>query len=336
MIFKRAKIKLTAWYLVIIMLISLSLSFMIYKGVDTITSKALFLQKSRMERRWQPNQLLPKHKPIFEEETLLDIKSNLLWSLVRINIAIVAISGISGFFLAGRTLKPIEDMVNEQKRFISDASHELKTPLTALKTELEVTLRENKHTEKDLINIIKSNLEEVNKLHKLAESLLKESRYQKENYTMIYKDVDLKEITQNVVKNLLKRAKKNNIKITQKLSRRIVRGDKNSLSELVSILLDNAIKFSQKDSEVILNLKKDGKFAVLEVADRGVGIDKSDQPFIFNRFYQADSSRTKIKNDGFGLGLSIVKKIVKTHSGSISVKSELGKGSTFTIKIPLA
>ena len=121
----------------------------------------------------------------------------------------------------------------------------------------------------------------------------------------------------------------------QKLKKVTVKGHRASLDELVSILVDNAIKFSKKDSKVIVRTKKDKNIAILQVIDKGTGIRKTDQPHIFNRFYQADSSRSKIKNDGFGLGLSIAKKIVKIHNGTIIVKSEFGKGSTFTVKLPL-
>ncbi len=334
--FKTAKIKLTVWYLVVIMFISVFLSFLIYRGVNTITNRALIMQTSRMERRWQHQQQLHTPKPIFEVETFMEIRKNLFWSLVRINLLIFLVSGVSGYFLAGRTLKPIEEMVEEQKRFISNASHELKTPLTALKTELEVTLRGKDHKRAELLNIIKSNLDEVNKLHKLAESLLKESRYKKDNYSILFESVNLKNLVEDVSSGFSKKAARKNVKISHKLLNLTVLGNELSLGELVSILIDNAIKFSPKNSAVTLGLRKDKKYAILQVSDKGVGILKSEQPYIFNRFYQVETSRTKVKNEGFGLGLSIAKKITELHNGTISVLSDSGKGSTFTVKIPLA
>ena len=333
--FTAAKLKLTMWYLAIIMLVSLFLSLLIYRGVDSITNRALVGQKSRMERRLLHQQQPNTPKPVFEAETLVEIRKNLIYSLVRINILIFFVSGISGYFLAGRTLKPIEEMVDDQKKFISDASHELKTPLTALKTELEVTLRGKKHDKKDLLKILRSNLEEVNKLQKLAENLLKDSRYQKGSYLTPHQEIKLDTVVESSVKSLSGNAKRKNITLEQKLKKVTVKGHRASLDELVSILVDNAIKFSKKDSKVIVRTKKDKNIAILQVIDKGTGIRKADQPHIFNRFYQADSSRSKIKNDGFGLGLSIAKKIVKIHNGTIIVKSEFGKGSTFTVKLPL-
>ncbi len=255
--------------------------------------------------------------------------------MIQINLVIFVVSGISGYFLAGRTLKPIEEMVEEQKKFISDASHELKTPLTALKTELEVTLRAKETDNKDLLRTIRSSLEEVNKLQKLTESLLRDSRYQKGNHLTKFQKVNLKEIIESSVKSLNGKAKKKEVEVGLKLSNAIVLGDSVGLEELVSILLDNAIKFSDKSSKVLIRLKKDKKYASLVVADKGVGIQMTDQSHIFKRFYQAESSRSKTKNDGFGLGLSIAKKITELHNGDISVKSAPGKGSTFTVKIPL-
>jgi len=179
-------------------------------------------------------------------------------------------------------------------------------------------------------------LEEVNKLQKLSESLLRDSRYQKGNYLTKFQKVNLKEVIESSVKSLSRKAKKKEVEVELKLSKADVLGDRVGLEELVAILLDNAIKFSDKGSKVTIRLKKDKKCASMVVSDRGVGILKKDQPYIFKRFYQVASSRSKIKNDGFGLGLSIAKKITKLHNGDISIKSDLGKGSIFSVKIPLA
>ncbi|MFC1756229.1 histidine kinase dimerization/phospho-acceptor domain-containing protein, partial [Patescibacteria group bacterium] len=172
--FKQAKLKLTLQYLLIIMAVSVFLSALIYQGVNSITSRALHMQTERMERRWEGAPQRPMHKPIFEEETLIEIQKNLISTLFKINIYILVGSFVAGYYLASRTLKPIEDMMDEQKRFISDASHELKTPITALKTELEVSLKDKNQDKKALFKQLRSNLEEVNKLQKLTESLLKE------------------------------------------------------------------------------------------------------------------------------------------------------------------
>jgi two-component system phosphate regulon sensor histidine kinase PhoR len=103
------------------------------------------------------------------------------------------------------------------------------------------------------------------------------------------------------------------------------------LTELVTILLDNAIKYSHDEGKIILRAHKNGKGAILEVEDFGVGIKSSDLPYIFNRFYRAEASRSKRQVDGYGLGLSIAKNIVDLHHGKLMVESTPDKGSTFTV-----
>jgi signal transduction histidine kinase len=124
------------------------------------------------------------------------------------------------------------------------------------------------------------------------------------------------------------------VKVKTKLENVYIMGNEVSLSELLTILLDNAIKYSHRGGEVCLKIKKVQKNVVIEVKDQGIGIRSSDIPFIFNRFYRADSSRSKEKVDGYGLGLSIAKAIVESFGGEIKVTSKIGEGSVFTVKLP--
>ena len=114
-----------------------------------------------------------------------------------------------------------------------------------------------------------------------------------------------------------------------------VEGHKESLRELLTILMDNAVKYSGDEALVRVSMKKEGGRATLSVADNGMGIAPKDLPYIFNRFFQATASRTKNAPGGYGLGLSIAKRIVDLHKGEISVVSEAGKGTRFTVDLPL-
>ena len=125
-----------------------------------------------------------------------------------------------------------------------------------------------------------------------------------------------------------------NIKVNFKSDDISLEGDEKSLTELLVILLDNAIKFSPKNSEVMVSTKSDDGQVVIEIKDQGRGIEEKDLPYVFNRFYQADTSREK-EDGGFGLGLFIAQRIVELHRGTIDATSTLGKGSTFAIKLPL-
>src|SRR3989344_9462958 len=147
--FHAARIKLTAWYLLIIMLVSASFSVIVYKALTFELNRVEHLHRLRQERLGTVQNLIPQLRgPLLERYRLLEIdqeliretKNRLVLRLLGINAAIFALAAAAGYFLAGRTLRPIADMVDQQNRFITDASHELRTTLTALRTELEVSL----------------------------------------------------------------------------------------------------------------------------------------------------------------------------------------------------
>ena len=131
-------------------------------------------------------------------------------------------------------------------------------------------------------------------------------------------------------------AKKSSIKLVSDSESVIVNGNYQSLVELALILITNALKYSSRNKRVNVSVKKTGGSALFEVKDEGIGIAKADLPHIFDRFYRADSSRSKEVVDGYGLGLSIAKSIVQIHEGRIVVTSKPNKGSTFSVLLPLA
>ena len=358
--FNKARLKLTFWYLLIIMLISISFSVFIYRFLTSEFNRVLRMEKLRQQGLWTPpktgmihiflenNEIIQK-RPIFisppNPEVLEEAKARLLYILISINLAILGLSGAAGYFLAGRTLRPIKNMIDEQNRFITDASHELRTPLTSLKSEIEVNLRDKKLTLAEAKKLLESNLEEVNNLQYLSDNLMKLGFFVSQTKLaqthkangVKFEKVSLLQVSEEAVKKVGKLAKKKNIHIINKTEGQSLQADRQSLIELFVILLDNAIKYSPPDTTVTISsatsrLHPKGVNSVLiNVSDEGIGIDKKDLPFLFDRFYRSDKSRSE---EGFGLGLSIAKQIVDKHNGSIEVKSELNKGTTFTIKLP--
>jgi signal transduction histidine kinase len=299
-LFNKARIKLTMAYLVIIILISLFFSFNIY-GI-----------MSRELERGPRMMRIPNQETITQE-----IKKVITKQLMITNMWILVLSSGAGYFLAGMTLKPIEEAMEEQKRFISDASHELRTPLTAIKTETEVTLRDKKLDLKSAKKQLISNLEEVEKLKKLTDYLLRINKNIADNK----EEFDLKEVIQKITLRM-------KIRIELKGQAKIV-ANKMAIEELLTILLDNSVKYGGKNGKISVTIKPH----LIEVRDDGIGIRKSDIPHIFDRFYRADTSRTKNKIEGYGLGLAIAKNIVDSHKGKIEVESEVGKGSVFRVMI---
>jgi two-component system sensor histidine kinase CiaH len=332
--FERARLKLTAWYLLIIMVISLSFSGFIYWSVSVEFQRRLDSIERRLDLRG-----LGMRPPTGQELILIheleEARLRILFVLLYTNGVILVFSAGAGYFLAGKTLRPIENAMDEQKRFVADASHELKTPLTAMQTSVEVALRDKKINLKEVKKVLKDSLNDINDLKDLTNGLLMLARLQQNEKSMKMEKVSLMEMAKNAVKKVRPLAKKKHIKLSQKTASIFVKGDKDSIEKLMVILLENAIKYTPRKGMVILKVFKETRNAVISVKDTGVGRPREDLPRIFERFYRADHSRSKGGSDGFGLGLSIAKKIAEMHHGKIGVKSELGKGSTFRVLLPL-
>jgi two-component system sensor histidine kinase CiaH len=256
-------------------------------------------------------------------------RSELLLDIVLINIVVlIGGAGIS-YYLARQTLKPIEAALVSKDRFISDASHELRTPLTALQTTNEVALRKKKLSAVEVKNLLSENVNETKRLQALTDGLL--GLLKEENGIGKTTSVSLQEMVSDSMSKVVAVAQANTITVEDKTSNWKLTTNPHALTQIITILLDNAIKYSEPGSAVTISSSKNAKHFRLAITDHGVGIKASDLPHIFERFYRADSSRTKQSTDGYGLGLAIAKKLATSLGGEIVVKSTLGKGSTFTL-----
>ncbi|MCX6806768.1 MAG: HAMP domain-containing sensor histidine kinase [Candidatus Berkelbacteria bacterium] len=335
MTFKSAYLKLTLFYVLIVMIISISFSLVLYRISSTELGRGLG-QQTRFLRELPINDRPSFQIPDFEKirlEQLEESSNRLRLNLIYFNIFILILSSGISYFLARRTLRPIEEMMDAQNRFTADASHELKTPLTAMRTEIEVSLREKKMSIVEARKLLSSNLEEIGKLESLSGALLKLAKYQ-EDFKLEFEKVVLTEVITEAYEKVEGLAKEKSIEFKNNFKEIYAKGDKQSLVELFVILLDNAIKYSPKESKISINVEKEKHGAIVKIKDQGIGIKALDLPHIFDRFYRADISRTKEKVDGYGLGLSIAKRIVELHGGTISANSKPGKGSEFIIKLP--
>lgn len=331
--FNSARLKLTLWYSLIIMLISICFSVIIYFLLTQELERGYRRMTVLYESRRQID-FITERPAILEPGSLEATENRVKLNLVYINLVILFISSAAGYFLAGRTLKPIQQMLDEQNRFITDASHELRTPLTSLRTEIEVFLRGKKYSQKETKQLLESNLEEVSSLQSLSDSLIKLTQFSRTNGNSFFAKVSIQEIIRESIKKVSGLAKYKQINIVSKVEDFKIEGEKQSLIEVFIILLENAIKYSAKKTNIKIESKIEGHALVISVIDQGIGISAEDLPLLFGRFYRADKARTKSSISGYGLGLSIAKQIIEKHKGEIKVISKVDHGSTFSVVLP--
>ncbi len=227
----------------------------------------------------------------------------------------------------------LEQSFIQIEQFSGDVSHELKTPLTVVKGEIEVALRKAR-TEADYQDVLKSVLEENEKLQKIIGDLLFLARMDSQSSPPSFTALALDDILFEVHEETYLLAKKHKLSLMfTEVEPLKLRGDSGLLKRLLSNLIVNAIQYTASGGEIRLSLQKKTDRAVCTITDTGIGIPEDTLPYIFDRFYRVDPSRSH-DTGGSGLGLAIVQKIVEVHGGHISVQSTVGQGTTFRVFLP--
>ncbi len=328
-------VRLAAWYTLILMFISVFFSVLLYNVLIRQAEIGLRQQAQMFHRRWVPavSPFDPADDDLLSAQ-LLDFRERLRASLLLVNGIILLAAGSASYFLAKRTLRPIEDSLEAQRRFTADASHELRTPLTAMRTELEVALRGPRPKPEEYERILHSNLEEVQRLERLSTGLLRLAQNGEQPVPL--RPTPLALVIADAVRMTRAAANQKRITVETPTTTSSVSGHHDSLAELLVILLDNAIKYSPPDTTVIITTRSDNGRIVMTIRDHGAGIAAADLPHVFDRFYRVDPSRTKNKADGYGLGLPIARQIVERHRGAIRLDSTPGRGTTVMVSLPAA
>ena len=228
----------------------------------------------------------------------------------------------------------LESSFKQMKQFSSDASHELKTPLTAMKGQIEVALRKERKRD-EYKKILKSALEEIDKLQETIDNLLLLSQMGSQNSKLSFKKIQLDEILLEAFEEIETLAKRKKLSLILKRVDQVdIEGDVTLIKRLFVNLIDNAIKYTRQGGKVEISLQKEGNFAIFNVKDTGIGIHDNALPYIFDRFYRVNKARSR-ETGGSGLGLAIAKWIVEAQKGKIEVSSKVGKGSLFIVSFPL-
>lgn len=260
-------------------------------------------------------------------------KFRILGSLALLNVGVLAAGSFISYFLARRTLHPIEEALMAQNRFTADASHELRTPLTTMKTEIEVALRDKDLSVSDARDLLKSNVEEIDRLSKLSNDLLVLAR--------LGEKADLAktavgDIAKKTSHRFASAAQAKHIVMAQSIQPAMAMANESHVSTIMGILMDNAIKYSPKKATVTVAVEaRDGKIS-LTVHNTGAYIPAKDVPHIFDRFYRVDAARASGPTAGHGLGLSIAQKLAASMNGTLAVMSQEQAGTTFTLWLQAA
>ncbi|MHB9075012.1 MAG: heavy metal sensor histidine kinase [Desulfobaccales bacterium] len=259
---------------------------------------------------------------------------------------------ISGEYLAGRLqetgtgdeldwlAKTLNDMLGrldesfrQTRQFSADAAHELQTPLTILKGEIEVALRSPRSPE-EYRRVLHSSLEEIDRISSLVEGLLLLARSDRGVLRLDLKHLNLQELLEEVGEQMRPLAENQAVCLDYGfVEPASIQGDREHFKRLLVNLIDNAIQYTPAGGRVTLSLRCDGKWAQVGISDTGMGLTEDEQEQIFHRFYRAAEARSQ-RGGGAGLGLSIAQSIAEAHGGRIEVESTPGQGSTFTVSLP--
>ena len=226
----------------------------------------------------------------------------------------------------------LDEAFTTQRQFMEDISHELKTPLSVLKGELEVTLKKIRSPQ-EYETALHSSLEEVNRLAGIVENLLTLARFDAKTTTLHAQPLDLNLLIKDAVEAIQVLAIQKNITLQLNSAHTVdILADKNQLKRLVLNILDNAIKYTPPGGKISIDLRQQKDSVDIDITDTGIGIPESELPHIFDRFYRVDKSRSSI---GFGLGLSIAQSIAMAHGGKIYARANVPQGTIFTISLPI-
>ena len=325
--FTKTRLTLSLWYTFILLLIlvafSVALSVIYNNDVSRIVLQQDFGNHvpktlSKVEMRLVVAQVRELRRTSTLDMLIIDL------------VTLIVGAGLS-YFLAGKTLQPIQKNMESQKQFVADASHELKSPVTNIQSACEVVLRSPTRTKNDYKEVLEQVHEQSIRLGDLINDLLSLSVLNAGTVHKMTKVCSLSGLVEKEVALMFPRSKKFGIPLQTHIMPNVhINGESEKIRQLVVILLDNAIKFTPKGGKISITVSHKPQPQIL-VQDSGIGIAPEKQTEIFKRFYQADDSHT---GSGSGLGLAIAQSIMQLHNGTLSVVSQPGSGSTFICSFP--
>ena len=232
-------------------------------------------------------------------------------------------------------ISQLEDIDVSRQEFVSDVSHELKTPITSMKVLAESLLQNERATTKDYHEFMTDIVDEIDRETKIINDLLALVKTDKQNAVMNFSETSINKLIDVIMRRVTPLAEKRGIELSYESYREVTAEvDEVKLSLVISNLVENAIKYNVDNGWVRITLNADHKFFYIRVADSGVGIPEDAKDKVFDRFYRVNKDRSR-DTGGTGLGLAIARAAINAHGGTIKLYSESGKGTTFSVRIPL-
>jgi len=321
--FLRVKLKLTVFYIVGILVILAIFSLVVYSLFAKNIAENIEYEGPDYEGRVD-----------IEKQIIEKAQDRLQAILLTVDGLIIIIVGGISYYLAGKTLKPVESSYAKQKKFLADSAHELRTPLAVMKTGAEAVLSDKSCKKEEYKKLVKDFLEELNFLSDMVNDLLFLTR-EDNLHSLEYIKTELRALVHKQIDLMVPYAKARQVTLEKNIIKEsiFVKGNAGYLKRLVVNLIKNAIDYNYVKGKVLVSLQHEKKEAILKVVDTGMGISQEDIKHIFDRFYKIDQAGVE-QNSGAGLGLSIVKEIVIAHKGKIKVNSEINQGAEIIISLP--
>ena len=331
--FRKAQIKLTIYYSILFLILFWIFSAGLYVWMNQSFGEGYISQVQHRQGE--------KDISIFDKNAQVvtiagDVALDQLRdTLIVLNLGLLFIIPIASWFLAKKTLAPVYEAHERQKQFVSDASHEMRTPLAIITGEIDVTLTKNRPAD-DYRATLVSTQEETKRLSGLVENLLFLARDDQNGTALQSETVDITDMINTVKQALQIKSDEKHIDISlavdDSFQTSAINGHPVLLRQLFYNLIDNAITYTPRNGRIAISLLEHKNTIIITMKDSGIGIAKEDIAKITRRFYRVDTSRSQTK--GYGLGLAIANSIVLKHKGKLLINSEFKKGSTFTVILP--
>ncbi|MBD1940608.1 ATP-binding protein [Microcoleus sp. FACHB-68] len=310
------------------------LGYLTVQSTDPLWEEKIWLRQATLPVEGRTGTLgyLQVATPLMETQQELQQLQMALTLTVPITLGLIA---LTGWILSGFAMQPIRQAYQQLQRFTADASHELRSPISAILTNAQLGLLiavNDSHYHPPLENIVDS----AKSMGTLVNNLLLLARHQGQLTPESLKLINLNGLLKSLVTQFATLAEQQTINLTYEQSEQLIElwADPDLLQQAIENLLNNACKYTPAGGTILVRLVPHPGWAVIQVIDTGVGIPETDLPYIFDRFYRVDTQRSQ-DSGGFGLGLAIAQQIVQAHSGHIHVTSEVSKGSKFQVELPL-